>query len=38
LRQADVRIGWEQVGGRTGPNGTVADAAASASPAPKLAP
>jgi tRNA threonylcarbamoyladenosine biosynthesis protein TsaB len=38
LRQADVRIGWEQVGGRTGPNGTVIDAAASASPAPKLAP
>ncbi len=38
LRQADVRIGWEQVGGRAGPNGTVTDAAASASPAPKLAP
>jgi tRNA threonylcarbamoyladenosine biosynthesis protein TsaB len=38
LRQADIRIGWEQVGGRTGPNGTVTDAAASASPAPKLAP
>jgi tRNA threonylcarbamoyladenosine biosynthesis protein TsaB len=39
LRQADVRIGWEEVGGRvSGPAGTPPPNAASSSRAPKLAP